>query len=188
MVHPTAYLGEVLETRLRRSHHATVIVRWQLAAINAVAVVHLLVLVPATLLLCLLLEQRSDAYTTSLRSEVTTEGISTGKPSPATPATVILEHSTADELLLPGVETLMSLSIMLAGKRFSANTAYKRTLVGMSTQMRTKIISSSESFRTKRTLESCWVLLGALGTRAIANLGRSRWVCQIQDVITVRNV
>lgn len=174
MIHATAYWRIVLESGLRRSHHTAVIVRWHRCAVHAIAIVHLLVLAfPAAFLLCLFLEKRSNAHTASFGSEVASERVGACEPPPAAPATVVLEHTTADKFLLSRVKTLVTLAVVLAGERFTAHAAHKRTLVCVGAQVRPEIVGTSETLWTQSALEGCGVLLCALGARAISDLGGS---------------
>lgn len=128
-----SHMREVLIARLCL-HHAAEVLRHRVE--HAVAISHLLLLaVPLALLLGFLFEQGTYADTASLRPEVATKSICTGKTPATAPVTIVFEITTADELLLTGVKTLMSFPVVLTSECFPANTAYEWTLVRVSAQM-----------------------------------------------------
>lgn len=102
-----------------------------------------------------------------------TKSISTSEPPAATPVAVVLEIATADKLLFTRMQAFVSLPVVLAGKCFTADTANKWTLIGVSAQMRTQVVGSCEAFRAQITLESGWVLLRALWVGAITGIAGS---------------
>ena len=110
------------------------------------------------------------------------ESVGTSKSSTASPAAAGAKLTTANKLLLPTVQALVPLAIMLTSKGFAADCAYERSLVGMSAQMRSKIVSTSEFLWAEGTLERSRVFLDALLRP------RSRWssrVGKFEDVITI---
>lgn len=155
---------------------------------HAVVLVHLLVLaIPSAFLLSFFLQERSNADASGFRAEVASKGIGTSESSPASPVVVILEYATADKLLFSGVETFVSLTVVLSGKCFTAYTAHKGAFVGMRSQMRPKIISTCEAFGAEVALKGCRVLLSPFRVRSIARLVGigPRRISKVQDVVTV---
>lgn len=61
------------------------------------------------------------------------------------------------------MNVFMSLTVVLAGKCFAANAADEGTLVCMGAQMRPEVVGAGEPLRTESALESCRMLLRALG-------------------------
>lgn len=82
--------------------------------------------------------------------------------------TVVLEVTATNELLLAGVETLVSFPVVLASKSLAAHATDEGTLVGMGAKMRPQIVRTCEPLRAQSTLESRWVLLGTLGASTLA--------------------
>jgi hypothetical protein len=83
----------------------------------------------------LFVQQRLDADTACFGSEVTTQGISASKPSPATPLAPNFEITLANKLLLARVQTFVPFAVVLSGKGLSTDSAYKGTFVGVGSQM-----------------------------------------------------
>jgi hypothetical protein len=96
-----------------------------------------------------------------------------------------LEYTAADEFLLAAVQTLVTFPIVLASKRFAADGADKRTLVGVRAQVRSKVVRSSKTFRTQAALVGGRMLLDALGATSIGAIcRRSSRIGEIEYVVT----
>jgi hypothetical protein len=115
---------------------------------HAVAIVHLLLAVPSTLFLRFFFEQGADADATGFGTEMSTEGVSSGKSSPAAPVVAVFEVAAAHKLLLARVQAFVSLSVVLAGECFAADAADEWTLVCVGTEMRSEVVRPGEAFRT----------------------------------------
>lgn len=79
------------------------------------------------------------------------------------------------------MQSLVSLAIMLASEGLATYSADERALIGMSTEMRSEIVSASKLLRTQITLKSGRVFLDS------AFIGR--WwtvrVGQFKDVVAI---
>lgn len=112
------------------------------------AVVHLLQAVPSTLLLRLFFEQGADADATGFGTEMSPQGVSSGKSPAAAPVVAVFQIAAADKLLLTRVQAFVSLSIVLTRKCLAAHAADKWTLIRVGTKMRSEVVRPSEAFRT----------------------------------------
>lgn len=133
---------------------------------------------------CLLVQQRLNADAARFGSEMAPESIGTREPSPTAPATTGPQVALAHKLLLPAMQTLVSLPVMLAGECFAADGADKRALVGMGPKMRSKIVRAGEALGTQGTLKGSRMLLDPLvgpGRRGSVRVG------EFQDVVTGGN-
>jgi hypothetical protein len=135
-----------LESRLAHHARAKVLVGHLLE--HAITVVHLLLAVPSTLLLRLLLEQGADADATGFGTEMATQGVSSGKSSPAAPVVAVFQVAAAHKLLLARVQPLVSLSVVLTGECFTAYAADEWALICVGTKMRSEVVRPGEAFRT----------------------------------------
>lgn len=104
--------------------------------------------IPSTLLLRFFLEKGPDTHTACLGSKVTAESISTSETPATSPVATIFEIAAADELLLSRVQTLVSLAVVLTGKRLAADAAHERSLICVCTQMRSKVVGACKSLGT----------------------------------------
>jgi len=81
------------------------------------------------------------------------------------------------------MKTFVSLAIVLARERFTADRANERSLVCMCAKMRTKIVCSGETLRTQIALEGGRMLLLPAAIRAIG--GRTLRIGEIKNVIAL---
>ena len=58
-----------------------------------------------------------------------TQSVGARKPTATTPAIAILQNATADKLLLAAMQPFVALTVMLARKSFTADTAHEGSLV-----------------------------------------------------------
>lgn len=91
----------------------------------------------------------------------------------------------------------MTLAIVLSSERFATNAANERSLVGVRTKMRAKVVGSSESLCAKVTREDGRMLLytsigvaagGLLTNEVLSNRSirrRTTWVCHLKDALSV---
>lgn len=114
---------------------------------------------------------------------MSTESVCTSKSSPATPLSATLKSTATDKLLLAGVKTFMSLSIVLACKGLATDCTDEWSLIGVGAKMRTEVVSSRESLRTKSALERRRMLLLAFAVSSIR--GSPFRVRQVQNVIAL---
>jgi hypothetical protein len=118
---------------------------------------------------------------------VSTKSVRTSKSAPTTPTGATLQITTADELLLARMQTLVAFAIVLACEGFTTDRANERSFVCVCAKMRAKVVCSSETLGTQVTLECSRVLLLPATIRTIG--GRAFRVGKVKDVISlVRSV
>lgn len=114
-------------------------------------------------LLRFFIQQWPDADATGLRPEMTAQGVGTSETATAAPLSAPREIPATDKFLFPGMQTLMSLPIVLARKGFAADGAHKRSLIGMGPQVGAQVVRPRKALRTKMTLESGRMFLHPFG-------------------------
>ena len=111
-----------------------------------------------------------------------TERVGAGEASTAAPYRAGLEVAFADELLLPGVQTLVPLAVVLAGEGFAADCADEGSLVGVRAEVGAEVVGARESLGAEVALEGGRVLLYALAVV----IGRgSLGIREVEDVISL---
>lgn len=126
-------------------------------------------LVPKTLSFdSFFVEERFDTYPSCFGTEMAAEGICTSEPATAAPLSALLQLSFANKFFLSGVQSFVTFSIVLTSKCFPTYSTNEGTFVGVSTQVRAKVVCSSETLWTKRALECCGMFLNSFG---IASFG-----------------
>jgi hypothetical protein len=134
-----------------------------------------------------LIQERFDADAASFRSEMATKGVRTSKSATATPVVTVLQLAPTDELLLSRMQAFVALAVMLSRESFAAMTANKRALIGMGSQVRSKIVCARETLWAQAALESGWMLLslpytstfiGVVGCRA-TRVGKVQYVVAV---------
>lgn len=110
--------------------------------------------------------------------------IRTRESASATPRSAGAKFTFAYEFLLPRVQSLVSFTVMLAGKRFSTDGANKGPFVCMRAKVAAEVIRSGKSFWAKCALECSRVFLNTLVN---AGGGGTRRVSEFENVITVGN-
>lgn len=87
------------------------------------------------------------------------ESVGASETAVAAPVSALLEIAFAYELLLAGVQTFVTLAIVLTCESLATDCAHEWSLICMCAEVRSQVISTSKSLRTEGTLESSWVLL-----------------------------
>lgn len=77
----------------------------------------------------------------------------------------------------------MPFSVVLAGESLTANSAYERALIGVSSKMGAQIVGTGESLGAEVTLEGGWMLLDSLVVPA--SCGCPRRIGQVKDGVSV---
>ncbi len=110
--------------------------------------------------------------------------IRTRESASATPRSAGAKFTFANEFLLPRVQSLVSFTVMLAGKCFSTDSANKGPFVCMRAKVAAEVICTGKSFWAKVALECSGVFLNTLVSAG--GCGASR-VGEFENVITVGN-
>jgi hypothetical protein len=79
----------------------------------------------------------------------------------------------------------MTFSIVLTSECFPTHSADEWTLICVSTQMRSEVVSTSEAFWAQCTLESCRVLLNTLGATTFGGRSLILRICKTKNIVTV---
>lgn len=111
-----------------------------------------------------------------------TERVGAGKAPAAAPYRAGLEVAFADELLFPGVQALVPLAVVLAGKGLAADGADERSFVGVRAEVGSEVVGAREPLRAEVALESGRVLLYALAV--VVGRG-SLGICEVEDVVSL---
>ena len=106
-------------------------------------------------------QQWLDTDTAGLGPEMPTQSTCARKSLATSPASTSGQFAFALKLLLSAVQCFVGLAVVLSAEGFAANATAKRSFIGVSPKMTSKVERACEAAGAKRTHEGCRAFLGA---------------------------